>query len=217
MVASYYCTVVNGQKGCCKNGKICTSGGGGGGSECATSGYVLCPGENFCCRMSRSPLPPHPPLRPLTHTVFFLIIEPGYTSYRDSANNPKCGLYSTNTITRTSTIRTPTLTSTSPWPTSTPGGGNGDTSDDSDGSNDNSNTGGSNSNGLTSYGLPSSGYNSTTSSSTRSSSSSTRSSATPPPSPSGPPSALSGAKNCKGSLTFFVLAPFLVLMGVWML
>ena len=150
-------------------------------------------------------------------TVFFLIIEPGYTCYRDSANNPKYGLYSTNTITRTSTIRTPTLTSTSSWPTSTPGDGNDDTSDDSDGSNGNSNTGGSNSNGLTSYGLPSSGYNSTTSSSTRSSSSSTRSSSTPPPSPSGPPSALSGAKNCKGSLTFFVLAPFLVLMGVWML
>lgn len=52
-VASYYCIVVNGQRGCCKNGKICTS---GGGSGCVTSGiYVRCAGENFCCRECSCP------------------------------------------------------------------------------------------------------------------------------------------------------------------
>lgn len=62
VAASYYCTVVNGKKGCCKNGKICTSGGGDGG--CVTSGYVECAGENFCCRMYSLP---HLPLVSPTH------------------------------------------------------------------------------------------------------------------------------------------------------
>lgn len=62
VAASYYCTVVNGKKGCCKNGKICTSGGGDGG--CVTSGYVECAGENFCCRMYSHP---HLPLVSPTH------------------------------------------------------------------------------------------------------------------------------------------------------
>jgi len=57
VVASYYCTVVNGKKGCCRDGKICTSGGGddgvssgGGDGECTNSGYVPCAGDDFCCR-----------------------------------------------------------------------------------------------------------------------------------------------------------------------
>jgi hypothetical protein len=52
----YYCVTVNGTPGCCPNGKTCT------GTppppppppppQCATPGYVVCPGENFCCRAS---------------------------------------------------------------------------------------------------------------------------------------------------------------------
>lgn len=43
-----YCVVVNGERGCCLNGKTCT--GDTNTPQCTTSGYVVCPGENFCCR-----------------------------------------------------------------------------------------------------------------------------------------------------------------------
>ena len=42
----YTCAVVNGQSGCCPNGQNCNT------PQCATPGYVVCSGENFCCRMS---------------------------------------------------------------------------------------------------------------------------------------------------------------------
>jgi len=53
----YYCTAVNGQRGCCENGKICTS---TSTPECTTTGYVLCSGENFCCRKSILIIPNRP-------------------------------------------------------------------------------------------------------------------------------------------------------------
>ena len=53
----YYCTVVNGQRGCCENGKTCTS---SSTPECTTTGYVLCSGENFCCRKSILIIPNRP-------------------------------------------------------------------------------------------------------------------------------------------------------------
>jgi len=43
----YHCAVVNGKSGCCKNGYNCSN-------PCKTPGYVPCPGDNYCCRMSRS-------------------------------------------------------------------------------------------------------------------------------------------------------------------
>ena len=43
----YYCTVVNGKRGCCPNGKTCTC---DPPPKCTNPNYVLCPGENFCCR-----------------------------------------------------------------------------------------------------------------------------------------------------------------------
>ena len=43
----YYCTVVNGKRGCCPNGKNCN---GDPPPKCTKPNYVLCPGENFCCR-----------------------------------------------------------------------------------------------------------------------------------------------------------------------
>ncbi|KAF9643700.1 hypothetical protein BDM02DRAFT_1366281 [Thelephora ganbajun] len=106
----YYCVIVDGTKGCCRNGQICGSGGGG---ECVDPEYVRCPGEDFCC-------------------------PPRYTCYRDSANNPRCSLYSTYTITSTSTISTPTLTSTSPRPTSTTNGNNGNSDNSPPNNSDNS-------------------------------------------------------------------------------
>lgn len=42
---SYYCAVVRGVKGCCRNGRNC-----GNEAVCGTSGYVPCEGESFCCR-----------------------------------------------------------------------------------------------------------------------------------------------------------------------
>lgn len=87
---SYYCDEVDGQKGCCPNGKICTSGGGG----CPTAGYVPCAGDDFCCPA-------------------------GYECYRDSANNPQCSLYGSNTDTFTYTY-TNTYYSDTSYPTNTP-------------------------------------------------------------------------------------------------
>ena len=134
-----------------------------------------------------------------TNLVLFPIPAPDYTCYRDSANTPRCSLYTSYTITRTTS--TPTLTSTSPRPTSTSDSNDDDNSDDPpdvpDSDSDNSD---SNSN--------SSGNNSTSSSSTRTSSSLRSTS-------SGTAAgAASGAKGLKGSSSFFGLAPVLVLMGV---
>ena len=190
MSPSYYCTVVNGQKGCCRNGKICTSGGGGGG-ECETTGYVRCPGENFCCRTYHYP---HffPTTTSSTHAPF-PILAPDYTCYRDSSNTPRCSLYTSYTLTRTTySTNSPTSTSTSPRSTST-SDGNDDDSDPPDlpDSDDNSD---------------SNGNNSTSSSSTLRS--------TPTGTASG---ATSGAKDWKASVTFFGLAPLLLLVGVCVL
>lgn len=46
LVPSWHCDVVNGVKGCCRNGRDCGTDDG----VCTTSGYVHCEGENFCCR-----------------------------------------------------------------------------------------------------------------------------------------------------------------------
>ena len=46
----FYCSVVEGVRGCCQNGQTCTQNTAP--PECTNPGYVLCPGENFCCRTS---------------------------------------------------------------------------------------------------------------------------------------------------------------------
>jgi len=57
---SYHCDVVNGVKGCCRDGRSCSS--------CTSTGYSPCPGENFCCRR---PLPLYNPCLPhLNHPLF---------------------------------------------------------------------------------------------------------------------------------------------------
>jgi len=140
--------------------------------------------------------------RSLTTTGFpFVRLAGGYTCYRDSANNPKCSLDSTYTITSTSTIRT--STSTSPLPTNTPkGDDSGDDGLPDDGSNsdsDSSNDSNSDS---------SNGSNSTSSSSTSSS---------PRPSSSGVTSSNlngNGVADWKGPSSYVTLAPFLVLIGM---
>ena len=69
MSSSWYCDVVNGVRGCCRNGKTC-----GTDSDnvvCTTAGYVPCTGLNFCCR---EPFPSlYPCIAPLTA---------GYLSFR---------------------------------------------------------------------------------------------------------------------------------------
>ena len=125
VVGSYNCAVVNGQKGCCLNGKTCTSGGGGN-NECVNTGYLPCAGEDFCCRTY-----PYPrfliwrSVHSHSHVFSLFVIAAGYTCYRDSANNPKCSLYSTNTD--TTTFFPPTLTYSTPHPTSS---SNGNTNND---------------------------------------------------------------------------------------
>ena len=66
-ISSYFCDVVEGQQGCCPNGETCTTGGGGN-DECANTDYVLCPGEDFCCRMCSGS---HVPLVPSAHNGGF--------------------------------------------------------------------------------------------------------------------------------------------------
>ena len=139
---SYYCTVVSGQKGCCPNGKICTSIGG-----CPTSGYVPCAGYDFCCRAYSHPHLLLSRLLKVAGFSPFVRIASGDTCYRDSANNPKCSPDTTYTLTSTSTsystysipsiystpstystpltYSTPSNTTT-PRPTSTSNGSNGD-------------------------------------------------------------------------------------------
>jgi hypothetical protein len=63
-------------------------------------------------------VPTHRFVRLHSRGVFFLVVAAGYTCYRDSANTPRCSLYSTHTTTHTT--NTPTSTSTSPPPTPTP-------------------------------------------------------------------------------------------------
>ena len=142
-----------------------------------------------------------------THTVFLPTIAPDYTCYRDSANTPRCRLYTSYTITRTYSTSTPTSSSSSPTPRPTPDSNDDDNdSDPPDNSDDNSNDDSSDSNSDNSDNSDSSNNNST------SSSSSSR------PSQSGTAAgATSGAKNWKGSSTFFGLAPLLVLVGVCVL
>ena len=127
-----------------------------------------------------------------THASF-PILAPDYTCYRDSANTPRCSLYTSYTITRTSySTSSPTSTSTSPRSTST-SDGNDDDSDPPD--------------------LPDSDDNSDSSSNN-----STSSSSTPRSTPTGTASgATSGAKDWKASVTFFGLAPLLLLVGVCVL
>jgi hypothetical protein len=210
VVVSYYCTVVNGQKGCCKNGKICTSGGGGGGG-CVNSGYVPCAGDSFCCRTY--PIPTCLLCHLLTTTGFPLVLlAAGYTCYRDSANSPKCSLSSPYTITSTSTIRKPSSTSTSPLPTKTPDGDDGDSNDDSS---DDSLPDGDSSSDSDSSDSDESNTNGSNGSNSTSSSSSSSSSSSPRPSPSGVTSStLNGATGSKGSSGLVGLAPFLVFIGM---
>ena len=85
---------MNGQKGCCPNGKICTSIGGGG--QCANSAYVRCPNEDFCCRMYHPPSPVASSTRSCSLPLS-PIIAPGYHCFRDSANVRKCSLTSITT------------------------------------------------------------------------------------------------------------------------
>ena len=125
----------------------------------------------------------------LTIWVFlFVPLAPSsYTCYRDSSNDPKCSLYSTNTDTLTKTR-------TSPRPTGTSDGSEGDLNNNSSSSSDDSNSDDSN------------GINLPISSS--SSSSSSR------PTPSGSTSSgLNGAASWKDYSRQFVLAPFLVFIG----
>lgn len=58
--SSYHCDVVNRVKGCCKDGRSCSS--------CTTDGYAICPGEDLCCP---KPFPLHNPCLPhLNHPLF---------------------------------------------------------------------------------------------------------------------------------------------------
>lgn len=182
VVVSYYCDVVDGEKGCCPNGETCTSGGGGNGG-CVNTGYVPCPGDDFCCRMCSHP----PPLALSTHNHDFILtrLADGYTCYRDSSNNPQCSLYTTYTTTPPPTIHT--TTSTSPRPTSTPEGNDGDNGDDD---------------------LPDSPDSNSNNSNSTSSSSRPTSSGFPSVS-----SQFSGVSDPKGHWSFFALAPLLVLAG----
>jgi len=45
---SYYCTVVDGKRGCCPNGKTCKCEP----PKCKHPNYDLCPDKKFCCRAS---------------------------------------------------------------------------------------------------------------------------------------------------------------------
>ena len=67
--------------------------------KCATPDYVVCSGENFCCRMSIVFALNWPIL-----VNSFSLLAPGYNCYRDSGDNPRCS-------TPTTTIQ-PTLGNT---------------------------------------------------------------------------------------------------------
>ena len=54
--------------------------------------------------------PSHPASPTIPWVLLLVSLMSRYTCYHGSANNPRCSLYSTYTMTRTSTIRTPILT-----------------------------------------------------------------------------------------------------------
>lgn len=45
-----YCDVVDGQRGCCDDGEVCTA---GPNEQCEDAGYVPCASYDFCCRKYR--------------------------------------------------------------------------------------------------------------------------------------------------------------------
>ena len=129
-----------------------------------------------------------------SHGLPFLITAAGYTCTGDSSNG--CALDSTNTDT---IATTPTTTFTTPKPTntSTGGGGGGNNGNTGSGSSD-SGSGDNGSNG-------SNGIKPTSTSST------------PSPISSLPSTQANGAKDRKGSSTFFGLALFFVLISAYVL
>jgi hypothetical protein len=108
--SSWYCDVVKGVRGCCKNGKTC--GTDNDNAVCTNAGYVPCTGENFCCREYILPCPPL--------NAGYLSFRPppalDYQCFRDAAGNPQCRL-TTGTSTLTASgdgfASTPRPTSTS--------------------------------------------------------------------------------------------------------
>lgn len=106
----WYCDVVNGVKGCCRNGRDCGDAGG----VCITQGYVPCPGETFCCR---KPFPlAIPVLRILTPLFFYFLPAADYQCYRDGNGSPQCrasGTTDTRTASGGGFSSTPRPTSTS--------------------------------------------------------------------------------------------------------
>jgi len=109
----WYCDVVNGVKGCCRNGRTCESDNED--AVCTNDGYVPCTGGNFCCR-KHFKVPLQIPALRTSPRFTHLVVAPDYVCYRDAAGSPKCrvpGVTSTRNASGSGFSSTPRPTSTS--------------------------------------------------------------------------------------------------------